>query len=91
MSIYGIGGIYMDLRVGYKIMCSNDKIYTIGEGNESFSFSLLDESGFVVNLINDYHLEDCLLKHHDEICYLRVGTTNDGYPEHVFAQFLIRN
>lgn len=81
----------MDLRVGYKIKCSNEKIYTIGKGNGTYTFSLLDESGFVVNLIHDYHLEDCLLNHHDEICYLKVGTTDEGHPEHVFAQFLIRN
>jgi hypothetical protein len=88
---YSIGGIFMDLRIGYKIMCSNNKIYTIGEGNEVYTFSIIDESGFVVNLINDYHLEDCLLNHQDEICYLKVGTKQDGYPEHALAKFLIRN
>lgn len=49
-----------DLNVGDKLVCDNLHVYTLIDGDGFYSFGLMDESGEIVDYVNDYHLIDCL-------------------------------
>ena len=49
-----------DLDVGDKLVCDNLHVYTLIDGDGFYSFGLMDESGEIVDYVNDYHLIDCL-------------------------------
>jgi len=80
----------MNLEVGDKLLCSNGRLYTLGEGDGFYTFSIKDEIGNVVNLAHDYYIEDCLRPDEDDYKELCVGTDYTGRLIRVEVKELIK-
>jgi len=62
-----------ELKIGDKLACSNNHTYTLGIGNKSYEFSLIDEFGEVVSLTNGDRIKDVINSDEDFYEQLHVG------------------
>lgn len=66
------------MKIGDKIICENKHIYTLGDGNGFYTFSIIDEFGKEVCLVHDYYLNECLPIYKEEQKLLCIGRDRFG-------------